>query len=313
MGELRARTPRHGRCDLSKAASPIRTLELADVLTRLVDLGPPSEIVAKAPSLAANALAFERVVLSSVRSGVLTAEAVHDPSGKPGRVLSALGESQVRLEYPLIEGEIMRQRRPRVVRVGAEDAERLCAFARVLGWTEYAAAPVLLDAQVVGFFHGERHASGRAIGQEDADALASFALCFGLVYERAVLRHRLRIQHQEMRRMASWADARTSELGERAITLGGDTEGPAMRVSRRAVESGEPGLRDLLTRRELEVLKLMVRGETNAGIARDLVVSEGTVKYHVKNVLRKLHAANRAEATSRYLRLTLNPANGEIT
>jgi DNA-binding NarL/FixJ family response regulator len=36
-----------------------------------------------------------------------------------------------------------------------------------------------------------------------------------------------------------------------------------------------------------------------------LVVSEGTVKFHVKNILRKLHASNRAEATSRYLRLTL--------
>jgi DNA-binding NarL/FixJ family response regulator len=37
----------------------------------------------------------------------------------------------------------------------------------------------------------------------------------------------------------------------------------------------------------------------------------GTVKFHVKNILRKLHASNRAEATSRYLRLTLNrPGKG---
>ena len=49
----------------------------------------------------------------------------------------------------------------------------------------------------------------------------------------------------------------------------------------------------------------MVQGRTNADIAREFVVSQGTVKFHVKNILRKLHAANRAEATSRYLRLTL--------
>jgi DNA-binding NarL/FixJ family response regulator len=49
----------------------------------------------------------------------------------------------------------------------------------------------------------------------------------------------------------------------------------------------------------------MVKGETNAGIARDLVVTQGTVKFHVKNILRKLHASNRAEATSRYMRITL--------
>jgi len=45
---------------------------------------------------------------------------------------------------------------------------------------------------------------------------------------------------------------------------------------------------------------------TNAEIARELVLSEGTVKFHVKNILRMMRAANRAEATSQYLRLTLN-------
>ena len=66
-----------------------------------------------------------------------------------------------------------------------------------------------------------------------------------------------------------------------------------------------------MTRREIEVLKLMVKGETNAGIARTLVVSEGTIKFHVKNVLRKMQASNRADATSRYLRLTLSSATLE--
>ena len=53
------------------------------------------------------------------------------------------------------------------------------------------------------------------------------------------------------------------------------------------------------------MLEHLVKGETNAEIARTLVVSEGTVKFHVKNILRKLQASNRAEATSRYLRLTM--------
>ena len=49
----------------------------------------------------------------------------------------------------------------------------------------------------------------------------------------------------------------------------------------------------------------MVTGESNADIARALVVSEGTVKFHVKNILRKLNVSNRAEATARYLRDSL--------
>jgi len=60
----------------------------------------------------------------------------------------------------------------------------------------------------------------------------------------------------------------------------------------------------LLTPRELVVLVRLAEGETNAGIARRLVISEGTVKSHVKSLLRKLHVANRAEAVSRYHRIS---------
>ena len=59
---------------------------------------------------------------------------------------------------------------------------------------------------------------------------------------------------------------------------------------------------DALTARELEVLRLLARGQTNLAIARALVVREGTVKYHVKNILRKLGATSRADAVSRYAR-----------
>ena len=48
----------------------------------------------------------------------------------------------------------------------------------------------------------------------------------------------------------------------------------------------------------------MARGDSNKAIATELVVSEGTVKFHVKNILRKLRAANRVEAASRYMQLT---------
>ncbi len=61
---------------------------------------------------------------------------------------------------------------------------------------------------------------------------------------------------------------------------------------------------DSLTPRELEVLRLLARGHTNLAIANALVVREGTVKYHVKNILRKLGASSRADAVSRFVRAT---------
>jgi DNA-binding NarL/FixJ family response regulator len=52
-----------------------------------------------------------------------------------------------------------------------------------------------------------------------------------------------------------------------------------------------------LTRRELEILRLVAEGHSNAQLARMLWVTEQTVKFHLSNVYRKLHVANRTEAS----------------
>jgi NarL family two-component system response regulator LiaR len=53
-----------------------------------------------------------------------------------------------------------------------------------------------------------------------------------------------------------------------------------------------------LTGRELEILQLMVSGESNPDIAERLYVSRSTVKFHVSNILMKLGAATRTEAVA---------------
>jgi DNA-binding NarL/FixJ family response regulator len=57
-----------------------------------------------------------------------------------------------------------------------------------------------------------------------------------------------------------------------------------------------PAPRSALTGRELSVLQLVARGLSNRGIGGRLYLSETTVKFHVRNIMRKLDATSRAEA-----------------
>jgi DNA-binding CsgD family transcriptional regulator len=66
---------------------------------------------------------------------------------------------------------------------------------------------------------------------------------------------------------------------------------------------GRAALRsDGLSRRELEVLRLVAGGESNAQIARRLGLSTHTVERHVSNLYRKIGARGRADATAYALR-----------
>lgn len=58
-----------------------------------------------------------------------------------------------------------------------------------------------------------------------------------------------------------------------------------------------------LSKREMDVLKCLAQGMTSAQIAKNLFISENTVKTHVRHILEKLEASNRAEAVSRAIHL----------
>jgi DNA-binding CsgD family transcriptional regulator len=69
-----------------------------------------------------------------------------------------------------------------------------------------------------------------------------------------------------------------------------------------APQPGAGALADGLSHRELEVLRLIAAGRSNAQIAEALVISPNTVGRHVSNIFDKIGAANRAEAAAYALR-----------
>jgi len=284
-------------------------------IAELRQVTSPREMLGRAPAVLCAGSAFDRAILSLVRSGRMVAEAAHFAGNPAGAttVLAQLQNSPPRLEHPLIETELLRRRRATIV-VDADVHPRVDReMARLMGWRSYAAAPLVVGSQVVGVIHGDRGA-GEPLDVLDRDVLWEFATGLAQAYESSVLRRTLRDERDQMREFLEWLRARSSELTDAPVTLavGGHAPlappqpgpppiagwaGPGDRRDDRVVFEG------LLTRRELDVLRLLAEGATNRQVADALVISSGTVKFHVGGILRKLHAANRAEAVTRYLRL----------
>jgi DNA-binding CsgD family transcriptional regulator len=145
-----------------------------------------------------------------------------------------------------------------------------------------------------------------AIREED-DGVAGFAESAGRIYERAVALELLEAQEAIVREAQGATEAIMSSLqGDiELVRLVGRSDAPGRRddgdVSPRARRTAFDAQ---LTRRERDVLALMSQGKGNDAIAEQLAVTRSTVKSHVRNILRKIGAVNRAEAISRYHAMT---------
>ncbi len=76
-------------------------------------------------------------------------------------------------------------------------------------------------------------------------------------------------------------------------------DGRSARLVVRSLTGQPPAPARLLSERELEVVRLVARGATNVQAARDLFVSESTVKYHLRLAMRKIGAKDRTELVYR--------------
>jgi DNA-binding CsgD family transcriptional regulator len=269
----------------------------------------PSSMLGQAPAALCQASKLRRVVLSLTEEGRLVPEASHFDAdrSRAAEVLAALRAAPIRLEHPLIETELLRRRRATIVDDAQVHPRVDRRLAELMGWTSYAAAPLVVGPQVIGMIHADR-GPGERLDVLDRDVLWEFTSRLAQAYESASLRRALRHEREQLREFLDWLGARSGELTDAPIRLATMQRPPRRTAAPPVAPAG--GARDdrivfegLLTRRELDVLRLLADGNSNKGIAEALVISDGTVKFHVNSILRKLRVANRAEAVARYLRL----------
>lgn len=79
----------------------------------------------------------------------------------------------------------------------------------------------------------------------------------------------------------------------------------AQQAQRPAAETQLEKEIDALTERQIEVLKYIAQGWTNKEIAETLYITERTVKYHLQEILQKLHLRNRTQAVAYAVRTGL--------
>jgi DNA-binding CsgD family transcriptional regulator len=282
-----------------------RTTALANVqegLSRLRGVTSLRDLLRKATEEVCRSCGFDRAVVFRVDGNRLLAEdaQVRDDGDRSAELLAAAREERLDLTPAQFETETLRRRIPRIVEREDDPPRPRGLLAGVFGGQSYVVAPVAPEGRVIGLIAADASLSGRTLDGLDRDTLWTFAEGLGYAVERSLLREGVRRHREEMLRLVGSTQDAVAELGNLEMELSNPDEGvtaPAARMLGATEEDSEP----VLSRRELEVMRLLAAGETNGSIAERLVISENTVKKHVGQILRKLHAANRAEAVSHFL------------
>jgi LuxR family transcriptional regulator, regulator of acetate metabolism len=274
----------------------------------------PNELLAKACEAVVHSCGFDRAMLSRVEDSTWRpwkSYAVADREFERRFRDWITKTPEIPLDHLLLESEMIRRHGPALVTCADDDSRVYRPLVEASGLKSYVAAPLMPTGRVIGFLHADYETA--SVNELDRDILWAFAEAFGHIFERAVLLTRLRDQREQVREAMSTVERVLEDLASAEIELAGRPPRDGASTGAPRLSAGlmaTPGSRidSLLTPRELEVLTLMATGATNSRIAEQLVITDGTVKSHVKRILRKLRSANRSEAIARYLRLTMGPA-----
>ena len=257
-------------------------------------------------------LGFDRAMVSRVEDSTWVVERFYSETDTEwaAQITAFAQQAPQRLSPSLFETDMVRRRTPVLVTEAQRDIRVSRPLAEVTQSNSYVAAPIMPDGRVIGFLHADRYHQDRQVSAFDLEVLSYFSELFGQILERTLLLERLDSLRDSVGTLTDALNGTVTDCRRAAIDMSpvGGQSTSAFNASlqnatltMRNSSSATPAPDTVLTARELEVLELMATGDTNARIATRLVISEGTVKSHVKHILRKLGAANRAEAVCRWL------------
>ena len=171
-----------------------------------------------------------------------------------------------------------------------------------LGLKQFALGAIAPEMRVLAMLVADRPSP--VVDSRAVEAVNALAHVVARLLERLFLKQRMNEFAAEMRHLTASALALIREGLESPISL--PTSGwsaPVFAFTYPAAPTDNE-IERIFTRRELDIIGPMMAGLSNRDIATQLQLSPETVKKYVARVLRKLGAANRADAAVKYLRLS---------
>lgn len=265
-----------------RLADRTRTLSsLRAAWAALSDATTVDALLARAPE-AVCGLGFDRALVSTVDEAwrLHTMCVVREPLWAEEIVAVGRQETPV-LDRRLIETDTVVGARAVLVQDVQNNPRVNRRLAEITKSSSYGIAPLVVDGEVVGLVHGDCYHQQRVLTEVDRTLLATFAQGLSQSLARVTVLEGMSAIRATMDGLGRWR-APAPGIAE-SVALSRDDD-------------------SVLTRREVQIVRLLAAGDSNGKIARRLAITEGTVKTHITRILRKLGASNRAEAVSIWLR-----------
>jgi DNA-binding CsgD family transcriptional regulator/GAF domain-containing protein len=275
--------------------------EIRNALGHLRGLSP-REMIYAAPVVLSREFGFARTMISTVRGSVwlpqhlFIEDEAADPNSRPFHEFVA--HAHIQLADAPLETELIRKRCGALVSSPREDKRTFKEIVDVSGCFGYIAAPITVGGRAIGMLHADRPSPDGIVTMDHLDQLEAFAECLAAAFESAVLEEKAAQQRAVVGNLCARVDELLRRSARSALwSLSGAT--PGQRHDAYAhYRSDQPV--PSLTSREREIMSYVATGATNSQIARCLVISEGTVKSHLKHIARKLNTSSRAAAVAVY-------------
>jgi DNA-binding CsgD family transcriptional regulator len=267
----------------------------------------PQKMIYDAPEVLSRELAFARTMISTVRGSLWLPQRLHiDEEGADPRSRQFhqyVDGAQFALAVAPLETELVRKRCGAFAPSPSDDKRTFKAIVEVSGCFGYIAAPITVQGRAIGILHADRPEPHGIVTMEHLEQLEAFAECLSVAYESAALEEKAAQQRVEVDSLCGNVDELLGRSGRSMLwSLTSAPSAPRVPAGRRHTiyPSREQPAVTALTSREREIMSHVATGATNGQIARCLVISEGTVKSHLKHIAKKLNTSSRAAAVATF-------------